>query len=39
MALLPTRIMKSIIMIPVQTFMIGIIWKEVVARFVKVSQA
>ena len=39
MALLPTRIMKSIIMIPVQTFIIGIIWKQVVVRFVKVSQA
>lgn len=38
-ALLPTRIMKSVLMIPVQTFIIGIIWKKVVVRFVKVSQA
>ena len=38
-ALLPTRIMKAVLMIPVQTFMIGIIWKKVVVRFVKVSQA
>ena len=38
-ALLPTRIMKAVLMIPVQTFIIGIIWKKVVVRFVKVSQA
>lgn len=38
-ALLPTRIMKAVLMIPVQIFIIGIIWKKVVVRFVKVSQA
>ena len=38
-SLLPTRIMKAVLMIPVQTFIIGIIWKKVVVRFVKVSQA
>ena len=38
-ALLPTRIMKAVLMIPVQTFIIGIIWKKVVVKFVKVSQA
>ena len=38
-ALLPTRIMKAVLMIPVQTFIIVIIWKKVVVRFVKVSQA
>ena len=38
-ALLPTRIMKAVLMIPVQTFIIGIIWKKVMVRFVKVSQA
>ena len=38
-ALLPTRIMKAVLMIPVQTFIIRIIWKKVVVRFVKVSQA
>lgn len=38
-ALLPTRIMKAVLMIPVQTLIIGIIWKKVVVRFVKVSQA
>ena len=38
-ALLPTRIMKAVLMIPVQTFIIAIIWKKVVVRFVKVSQA
>ena len=38
-ALLPTRIMKAVLMIPVQTYIIGIIWKKVVVRFVKVSQA
>lgn len=37
--LLPTRIMKAVLMIPVQTLIIGIIWKKVVVRFVKVSQA
>lgn len=37
--LLPTRIMKAIIMIPIQTLMIGLIWKKVVIRFMKISHA
>lgn len=39
LALLPTRIIKVAIMIPVQTVIIGIIWKKVVVRFAKVSHA
>ena len=38
-ALLPTRIMKAALMIPIQATIIGIIWKKVVVRFVKVSHA
>lgn len=38
-ALLPTRIMKAALMIPVQSLIIGIIWKKVVIKFVKVSHA
>ena len=38
-ALLPTRILKAVLMIPVQTFIIGIIWKKVVVKFKKVSHA
>lgn len=37
--LLPTRIMKTALMIPVQTFIIGVIWKKVIVKFVKVSNA
>ena len=37
-ALLPTRIIKAALMIPVQTIIIGIIWKKVVMRFLKVSH-
>ena len=39
LALLPTRIIKAALMIPVQTLIIGIIWKKVVIRFVKISHA
>lgn len=39
LALLPMRIMKAALMIPVQTLIIGIIWKKVVIRFVKISHA
>ena len=39
LALLPMRIMKAAIMIPVQAIIIGVIWKKVVIRFVKVSHA
>ena len=39
LALLPTRIMKAALMIPVQSLIIGIIWNKVVIRFTKVSQA
>ena len=38
-ALLPTRIMKAALMVPIQTLITGIIWKKVVIRFVKVSHA
>ena len=38
LALLPTRIIKVAIMIPVQTVIIGIIWKKVVVRFANVSH-
>ncbi|WP_455539994.1 folate family ECF transporter S component [Terrisporobacter sp.] len=38
-ALLPTRIIKSVLMIPVQTLIIGIIWKKVVIRFTNISHA
>ena len=38
-ALLPTRIMKAALMIPVQSLIIGIIWNKVIIRFTKVSQA
>ena len=39
LALLPTRIIKAALMIPVQTLIIGIIYKKVVVRFVKISHA
>ncbi|MBC6695580.1 folate family ECF transporter S component [Terrisporobacter mayombei] len=39
LALLPTRIIKTVIMIPVQTLIIGIIWKKVVVKIVKISHA
>lgn len=39
LALLPMRIVKAAIMIPIQAFIIGIIWKKVVIRFVKISHA
>ena len=39
LALLPMRIMKAALMIPVQTLIIGIIWKKVIIRFVKISHA
>ena len=39
LALLPTRIMKAALMIPVQSIIIGIIWSKVIIRFTKVSQA
>ena len=39
LALLPMRIVKAAIMIPIQTLIIGIIWKKVVIRFVKISHA
>ena len=39
MALLPTRIIKAAVMIPVQSIIISIIWKKIVVRFVRVSQA
>ena len=39
LALLPTRIIKTVIMIPVHTLIIGIIWKKVVVKIVKISHA
>lgn len=39
LALLPTRILKAALMIPVQTFIIGVIWKKVVVKFMKLSHA
>ncbi|WP_297133661.1 folate family ECF transporter S component [Terrisporobacter sp.] len=39
LALLPTRIIKSVIMIPIQALIIGIIWNKVVIKFVKISHA
>lgn len=39
LALLPTRIMKAVLMIPIQSVIIGIIWKKVVVKFLKVSHA
>lgn len=39
LALLPTRIIKVALMIPVQTLIIGVIWKKVIIRFVKISHA
>lgn len=39
LALLPTRIIKTVIMIPVQTLIIGIIWKKVVVKIMKISHA
>ncbi|MEG0051496.1 MAG: folate family ECF transporter S component [Terrisporobacter sp.] len=39
LALLPTRILKAALMIPVQSLIIGAIWKKVVIRFVKISHA
>lgn len=39
LALLPVRILKQFIMVPIQTLIIGVIWKKVVIRFVKVSHA
>lgn len=38
LALLPTRIIKSILMIPIQTVIIGVIWKKVILRIMKVSH-
>ena len=38
-ALLPARIFKEIVIIPVRAIVIGIIWKKIVVKFPKVSQA
>lgn len=39
MALLPTRIMKELIMIPIKVMIIGIVWKKVIIKLPKFSQA
>lgn len=38
-ALLPARILKQAIMIPVEVLTIGIVWKKIIIRFPKISQA
>ena len=38
LALLPTRIMKSVIMIPIQTILIGIVWKNIVIKISKTAE-
>ena len=38
-ALLPARILKQFIMIPVQSLAIGLVWKKIIIRFPKISQA
>lgn len=38
-ALLPARILKQAIMIPVEVLIIGIVWKKIIIRFPKISQA
>ncbi len=37
-ALLPTRIFKALVMIPVQTVLIGIAWKKIVIKIAKPSE-
>lgn len=39
LALLPTRIMKVAIMIPIQVVCIGVVWKKIVIKIVKPSNA
>lgn len=38
LALLPTRIMKVVIMIPIQTILIGIVWKKIVIKISKTAE-
>lgn len=39
LALLPTRIMKEVIMIPIKIILIGIVWKNIIVKLPKFSQA
>ncbi len=39
LALLPTRVISTLVTIPVHVFTIGIIWNKIVVKFVKLSQA
>ena len=39
MALLPTRIIKELIMIPIKVIIIGIVWKKIIIKLPKFSQA
>ena len=38
-ALLPARIFKELALIPIRAIVIGIIWKKIIVKFPKVSQA
>ena len=38
LALLPTRILKVAVMIPIQTILIGIVWKKIVIKIAKPSE-
>lgn len=37
-ALLPTRIFKAVLMIPIQTILIAIVWKKIVIKIAKPSE-
>ena len=37
-ALLPTRIFKAAIMIPIQTILIQLVWKNIIVKIAKPSE-
>ena len=39
LALLPTRIVKELVMRPIEVVIIGIVWKSIIVRLPKLSQA
>ena len=39
LALLPTRIVKELVMIPIKVVIIGIVWKSIIVKVPKLSQA
>ena len=39
LALLPTRIVKELVMIPIKVVIIGIVWKSIIVKLPKLSQA